>query len=71
MILKEVFEKNYENEILEFAEVDPKIQENKKMLDDVNRIIVNLKDIEIVENYLFNIPDDNVYWLIFHDFFSL
>jgi superfamily I DNA and/or RNA helicase len=71
MISKEVYEKNYENEILDFTEVDSKIQENKKMLDDVNRIIVNLKDIEIVENYFFNIPDDNVYWLIFHDFFSL
>lgn len=71
MISKEVYEKNYENEILGFTEVDSKIQENKKMLDDVNRIIVNLKDIEIVENYFFNIPDDNVYWLIFHDFFSL
>jgi superfamily I DNA and/or RNA helicase len=59
------------NEALNFNEIDFQIQENKKMLDDVNRIIINLKDIEIVEDYFCNIPDDNVYSLIFHDFFSL
>ena len=60
-----------ENDSLNFNEIDFKIQENKKMLDDVNKIIINLKDIEIVENYFFNIPDNNIKWLIFHDFFSL
>jgi hypothetical protein len=48
------------NDSLNFNEIDFKIQESGEVLGNLNKIITNLKDIEIIENYFFDIPDNNI-----------
>jgi hypothetical protein len=51
------------------SNINGKIDENSKYLKDINTIIDNLSHLENIGDYLFDIPDNDISWLIFHEFF--